>query len=216
MKKTKWLALAFFAAVSLAFTGCSTAAGGDSGSSSNNNNNNNNNNSDTSPTGIDKLMSVNFARARYVANEKVEKTAVQSSIRSARAADGESENFINGLIVVNDDGSINTKALELSAEIKKAVGGKSKKYSKQVDAYLDSSWEDIIGILKAQNGGENSGIGGATIEEIRSVIEDVLRTSRLNVNVAGVTAAPVLRQAQEPQEVEDIEEVEALDEAEPV
>ena len=118
MKKTKWLALAFFAAVSLAFTGCSTAAGGDSGSSSNNNNNNNNNNSDTSPTGIDKLMSVNFARARYVANEKVEKTAVQSSIRSARAADGESENFINGLIVVNDDGSINTKALELSAEIK--------------------------------------------------------------------------------------------------
>ena len=29
MKKTKWLALAFFAAVSLAFTGCSTAAGGD-------------------------------------------------------------------------------------------------------------------------------------------------------------------------------------------
>ena len=109
----------------------------------------------------------------------------------------------------------NRKA-ELSEEIKKAVGGKSKKYSKQVDAYLDSSWEDIIGILKAQNGGESSGIGGATIEEIRSVIEDVLRTSRLNVNVAGVTATPVLRQAQEPQEVEDIEEVEALDEAEPV
>lgn len=108
----------------------------------------------------------------------------------------------------------NRKA-ELSEEIKKTIGGKSKKYSKQVDAYLDSSWEDIIGILKAQNGGESSGIGGATIEEIRSVIEDVLRNSRLNVNVAGVAPASVTS-AVPVEEAEAVEEIEEVGEAEPI
>ena len=115
----------------------------------------------------------------------------------------------------------NRKA-ELSEEIKKSIGGKSKKYSKQVDAYLDSSWEEIIGLLKAQTGGESeaagAAAGGATIEEIRRVIEEVLRTSKLNVNVAPVGEA-ALRVPQGPQpveEVEEVEEVEALDVAEPV
>ena len=120
----------------------------------------------------------------------------------------------------------NRKA-ELSEEIKKSIGGKSKKYSKEVDAYLDSSWEEIIGLLKAQTGGqaEASGAmaGGASIEEIRRVIEEVLRTSKINVNVDSATA-PVLRQAQQPQEIEDasavpepvegLEEVEAVEEVE--
>ncbi len=120
----------------------------------------------------------------------------------------------------------NRKA-ELSEEIKKSIGGKSKKYSKQVDAYLDSSWEEIIGLLKAQTGTNEAASGavsgGASIEEIRRVIEDVLKTSKINVNVAGavaptVSAVPVLRQAQEPpaEGLEEVEEVEALDDAEPV
>jgi len=126
----------------------------------------------------------------------------------------------------------NRKA-ELSEEIKKSIGGKSKKYSKQVDAYLDSSWEEIIGLLKAQTGTNEAASGavsgGASIEEIRRVIEDVLKTSKINVNVSGavapaVSAVPVLRQAQEPpvegleevEEIEEVEEVEALDDAEPV
>ena len=115
----------------------------------------------------------------------------------------------------------NRKA-ELSEEIKKSIGGKSKKYSKQVDTYLDSSWEEIIGLLKAQTGGESeasgAAAGGATIEEIRRVIEEVLRTSKLNVNVAQVGEA-ALRVPQGPQpveEVEEVEEVEALDDVEPV
>ena len=106
----------------------------------------------------------------------------------------------------------NRKA-ELSEEIKKSIGGKSKKYSQQVDAYLDSSWEEIIGLLKAQNGGESeaagAAAGGATIEEIRRVIEEVLRTSKLNVNVAPVASVV-------PEPVEGVEEVEALDDVEPV
>ncbi len=123
----------------------------------------------------------------------------------------------------------NRKA-ELSEEIKKSIGGKSKKYSKEVDAYLDSSWEEIIGLLKAQTGAqESSGLvsAGASIEEIRRVIEDVLKTSKINVNVAGglapaakgpaVTAVPEpVEGVEEIEEVEEVEEVEALDDAEPV
>ena len=120
----------------------------------------------------------------------------------------------------------NRKA-ELSEEIKKSIGGKSKKYSKEVDAYLDSSWEEIIGLLKAQTGAqESSGVvsGGASIEEIRRVIEDVLKTSKINVNVAGGVApaakGPATTVVPEPvegvEEIEEVEEVEALDDAEPV
>ena len=115
----------------------------------------------------------------------------------------------------------NRKA-ELSEEIKKSIGGKSKKYSKQVDAYLDSSWEEIIGLLKAQTGTneETSAAvsGGASIEEIRRVIEDVLKTSKINVNVSGgVSAVPEPVGEPEPvEEIEEVEEVEALDDAEPV
>ncbi len=123
----------------------------------------------------------------------------------------------------------NRKA-ELSEEIKKSIGGKSKKYSKQVDAYLDSSWEEIIGLLKSQTGVEASAgavSGGASIEEIRRVIEDVLKTSKINVNVASTTSAvsavpePVeeveaLDDVEPIDEIEEVEEVEALDDAEPV
>ena len=110
---------------------------------------------------------------------------------------------------------LETRKAELSEEIKKSIGAKSKRYSKQVDAYLDSSWEDIIGILKAQNSSEAT-LGGATIEEIRRVIEDVLKNSKLNVNVAvpSAVAAPEVVEAVE--EIEEAEEVEALDEVEPV
>ena len=108
----------------------------------------------------------------------------------------------------------NRKA-ELSEEIKKTIGGKSKKYSTQVDAYLDSSWEEIIGLLKTQTGSESQGVvaGGATIEEIRRVIEEVLKTSKINVNVA--SAATHVPSAV-PEVVEEVEEVEALDDAEPI
>ena len=116
----------------------------------------------------------------------------------------------------------NRKA-ELSEEIKKTIGGKSKKYSTQVDAYLDSSWEEIIGLLKAQTGGDSGSqgvvAGGATIEEIRRVIEEVLKTSKLNINVASGVSAPaaaIPEPVEEIEEVEEVEEVEALDDAEPV
>ena len=120
----------------------------------------------------------------------------------------------------------NRKA-ELSEEIKKSIGGKSKKYSKQVDAYLDSSWEEIIGLLKSQTGAEASSgavSGGASIEEIRRVIEDVLKTSKINVNVASTTSAvsavpePVeeVEALDDVEPIDEIEEVEALDDAEPV
>ena len=110
----------------------------------------------------------------------------------------------------------NRKA-ELSEEIKKSIGGKSQKYSKQVDAYLDSSWADIICLLKEQTASETN-LGGATIEEIRRVIEDVLKNSQLNVRVAASAATPVqvAEPVEEIEEVEEAEEAEALEEVEEI
>ena len=119
---------------------------------------------------------------------------------------------------------------ELSEEIKKSIGGKSKKYSKEVDAYLDSSWEEIIGLLKAQTGGEENSAataGGASIEEIRRVIEEVLKSSKLNVNVNSVPQVQEVSSVPEPvedleedleavEEIEPVEEIEEVEEAEPV
>ena len=103
---------------------------------------------------------------------------------------------------------------ELSLEIKKSVGGKNKKYEKIIDVYLEQSWSEIINIINSQNNNQKSGLSGASIEEIRRVMEEVLQTAKLNVSVAP-GAKTVVQNVEEVEEIEDaeeIEEVEALEE----
>ena len=103
---------------------------------------------------------------------------------------------------------------ELSLEIKKSVGGKNKKYEKIIDVYLEQSWSEIINIINSQNNNQKSGLSGASIEEIRRVMEEVLKTAKLNVSVAP-GAKTVVQNVEEVEEIEDaeeIEEVEALEE----
>ncbi|MDY3132124.1 MAG: hypothetical protein SOW31_10390 [Treponema sp.] len=105
---------------------------------------------------------------------------------------------------------------ELSLEIKKSVGGKNKKYEKIIDVYLEQSWSEIINIINSQNNNQKSGLSGASIEEIRRVMEEVLQTAKLNVSVAP-GAKTVVQNVEEVDEIEDaeeIEEVEAVDEVE--
>ncbi len=105
---------------------------------------------------------------------------------------------------------------ELSLEIKKSVGGKNKKYEKIIDVYLEQSWSEIINIINSQNNNQKSGLSGASIEEIRRVMEEVLQTAKLNVSVAP-GAKTVVQNVEEVEEIEDaeeIEEVEAVDEVE--
>lgn len=107
---------------------------------------------------------------------------------------------------------------ELSLEIKKSVGGKNKKYEKIIDVYLEQSWSEIINIINSQNNNQKSGLSGASIEEIRRVMEEVLKTAKLNVSVAP-GAKTVVQNVEEVEEIEDaeeIEEVEAVDEVDEI
>ena len=107
---------------------------------------------------------------------------------------------------------------ELSLEIKKSVGGKNKKYEKIIDVYLEQSWSEIINIINSQNNNQKSGLSGASIEEIRRVMEEVLQTAKLNVSVAA-GAKTVVQNVEEVDEIEDadeIEEVEAVEEVDEI
>ena len=107
---------------------------------------------------------------------------------------------------------------ELSLEIKKSVGGKNKKYEKIIDVYLEQSWSEIINIINSQNNNQKSGLSGASIEEIRRVMEEVLQTAKLNVSVAP-GAKTVVQNVEEVDEIEDadeIEEVEAVEEVDEI
>ena len=107
---------------------------------------------------------------------------------------------------------------ELSLEIKKSVGGKNKKYEKIIDVYLEQSWSEIINIINSQNSNQKSGLSGASIEEIRRVMEEVLQTAKLNVSVApgAKTVVQNVEEVEEIEAAEEIEEVEALEEVEEI
>ena len=104
---------------------------------------------------------------------------------------------------------------ELSLEIKKSVGGKNKKYEKIIDVYLEQSWSEIINIINSQNNNQKSGLSGASIEEIRRVMEEVLQTAKLNVSVAP-GAKTVVQNVEEVEEIEEAEEIEEVEEVEDV
>lgn len=108
---------------------------------------------------------------------------------------------------------------ELSLEIKKSVGGKNKKYEKIIDVYLEQSWSEIINIINSQNNNQKSGLSGASIEEIRRVMEEVLQTAKLNVSVAP-GAKNVVQTIEDVsdavEEIDEIEEVDEIEEAEEV
>ncbi|MDD7768756.1 MAG: hypothetical protein PT936_07870 [Treponema sp.] len=107
---------------------------------------------------------------------------------------------------------------ELSLEIKKSVGGKNKKYEKIIDVYLEQSWSEIINIINSQNNNQKSGLSGASIEEIRRVMEEVLQTAKLNVSVApgAKTVVQNVEEVDEIEAAEEIEEVEAVDEVDEI
>ncbi|NLC92711.1 MAG: hypothetical protein GX677_04505, partial [Treponema sp.] len=120
---------------------------------------------------------------------------------------------------------IDNRKKDLTDEIKKSIGGRSKKYSKEIDEFLEQSWADIISVISthySQN--YNKPQSSLTIEEIRSVIEDVLKNTNLNVNVSpSAVVQPVdiaktnvntITTKEEIGDVEEVEEVEAIEDVE--
>lgn len=110
---------------------------------------------------------------------------------------------------------------EMRSEIFKSLHVYSKKRRQELDEFLEKNWNEIFDVLGAkENQSEKTserGSGGATLEEIRRVMEEVLQTAHINVNATQVVQAPVSVSSVAPVEpVEEIEEIEEIADAETV
>ena len=116
---------------------------------------------------------------------------------------------------------IQSRKNDLSKEIIKSVRLYSKNRSKELEELLDKNWDDIFAVLlpKTENRSEAAAV---TKEDIRQMLEEVLKETKLNVNLANVSQ-PVIKKKAEPveeieevEEAEPVEEIEEVEEAEPV
>ena len=123
---------------------------------------------------------------------------------------------------------LRTRRNDLSDEIIKSLHVHSKKRRKELAEYLDKNWEEIFAIFDAKTGSEsgagntvvanNAGgsadISGASIAEIRRMLEEVLQNRGVTAVVAGAAGvaagAGVAKVVAKPAPVEEAEEVEEL------
>ena len=123
---------------------------------------------------------------------------------------------------------------DLSDEIIKSLHVHSKKRRKEISEYLEKNWDEIFAIFETKAGvspepaasSGNAGaaeLTGASIAEIRRMLEEVLQNRNIVVPVAATaaaagTAVAVAKAAPVPapavDEVEDLDDVEEIDEAE--
>ena len=127
---------------------------------------------------------------------------------------------------------------DLSDEIIKSLHVHSKKRRKEVSDYLDKNWDEIFSIFETRSGsGSETSAGGAaagtagtaeltgaSIAEIRRMLEEVLQNRSLAVPVTAAVAASVPKPAAKAKvetvealdDVDELDEVEEIDEAEEV
>ena len=127
---------------------------------------------------------------------------------------------------------------DLSDEIIKSLHVHSKKRRKEVSDYLDKNWDEIFSIFETRSGsGSETSAGGAaagtagtaeltgaSIAEIRRMLEEVLQNRSLAVPVTATAAASVPKPAAKAKvetvealdDVDELDEVEEIDEAEEV
>ena len=121
---------------------------------------------------------------------------------------------------------------DLSDEIIKSLHVHSKKRRKEISEYLEKNWDEIFAIFETKAGvspepaasSGNAGaaeLTGASIAEIRRMLEEVLQNRNIVVPVAATAAAAgaavakaVPAPAPAVDEVEDLDDVEEIDEAE--
>ena len=116
---------------------------------------------------------------------------------------------------------IQSRKNELSKEIIKSVRLHSKNRSKELEELLDKNWDDIFAVLlpKTENRSEAAAV---TKEDIRQMLEEVLKETKLNVNLANVSQQVLKKNAEPVEEIEEVEdaepveEIEEVEEAEPV
>ena len=118
---------------------------------------------------------------------------------------------------------IDKRKNDLSKEVKKSLGVKSKKHSKEIDSFLNKSWEDLLSVLTsktAQNPVVNYG-NNVNMEEIKTMLEQILSSGVISVNQDTSISQKNLKiekvvEIEELDEVEEIAEIEVLDEVEEI
>ena len=127
---------------------------------------------------------------------------------------------------------------DLSSDIYSSLGVHSKKEKKHLEEFLEKSWKEIFEVLEGSapkntvtseqaQGGQTGQSGqsdaaapqfaGITMKQLRSMLEEVLQETSLNINLsnANIKSQPAVKAAPLT-EVEDVEEVEELDDVEEV
>ena len=104
--------------------------------------------------------------------------------------------------------------------LKKDLIKKSGKNRDKVEALLENGWNDILKVFDNQSQKPAAPVVQASspdfsMEELRRMIEEVLKTVKIPVNVA-VSKPAVQAEAAKTEELEEIDEVSELDEVEPV
>ena len=136
---------------------------------------------------------------------------------------------------------------EITKEIRKSLGRKRKYKSKDIEETLQKSWNEVIDVISSYSpdalgtvsansltssyptGISPNANSSVTIEQIRQVMEDLLKSTTLNVAatspvkvqtvkkaVAPVAVAEEIEEISEVEEISDIDEVESLEEVEEI
>ena len=112
---------------------------------------------------------------------------------------------------------------EILDSLKKDLLKKSGKNREKIEELLENGWNDLVNVFtsrsqKSQTNSVQAQVPGFSMEELRRMIEDVLKNVKLPVEsvVQSPAVEPAAGAATPADEVEEIEEVEELDDAEPV
>ena len=116
---------------------------------------------------------------------------------------------------------IDKRRNDLSLEVKKSLGLRGKRHSKEIDSFLSKSWEDILVVL-SKNTPKNqvAPVTNVNMDEIKSMLEQLLSNGAIKVQTvhkevqSKQNSQPI--KVQELDEVEEIAEIEELDEVEEV
>lgn len=103
---------------------------------------------------------------------------------------------------------IESKKASFSEDIKKSFGKKGKKYSAQIDAVLESSWTDIIAVLKSSStlSGQND-----LMKEIKKMLEEIVSNGNVHYKAANIVNPETVIVNQPQTEIEEVELVETVD-----
>ncbi len=111
---------------------------------------------------------------------------------------------------------------EILDSLKKDLLKKSGKNREKIEELLENGWNDLVNVFtsrsqKSQTNSVQAQVPGFSMEELRRMIEDVLKNVKLPVEsvVQSPAVEPAAGAASPADEVEEIEEVEEVDDAEP-